>query len=209
MKNRSPIKHLILDVGGVLTRPRESDIILAGAFGKISARRKPLIRTAEDLRAHRLDLGHISTAEYLGEFNRLLGTQYSLAEYFKIRFQFIRPNLELIRFVRKLRTQGISVSILSDNSAGNVAYYRRNFTFERTSFAPVRLYSYRYGFAKPDPRFFRVLLKRLRAQPSECLFVDDNIENVLGARRLGIHAIRYVTNPQLFRSLHSYFRLPR
>lgn len=204
MRPKITIKHLILDVGGVLTRPTELKIILAGAFGKIPEHKKALIRTAEDLRAHRLDLGHISTAEYLGEFNRLLGTQYSLAEYFKIRFRFIRPNLELIRFVRKLRAQGLSVSILSDNSAGNVAYYRRNFSFESTEFASLRLYSYRYSLAKPDPRFFRVLLKRLRAQPSECLFVDDNIENVLGARRLGIHSIRYISNPQIFRSLYSY-----
>lgn len=45
---------------------------------------------------------------------------------------------------------------------------------------------------KPFPDFYQILLNRYQLQPEECLFIDDNLRNVLAARELGIDSIHFV-----------------
>ncbi|PTQ95771.1 2-haloacid dehalogenase [Mucilaginibacter yixingensis] len=45
---------------------------------------------------------------------------------------------------------------------------------------------------KPFPDFYQILLNRYQLQPAECLFIDDNLRNVLAARELGIDSIHFV-----------------
>ena len=47
------------------------------------------------------------------------------------------------------------------------------------------------GLTKPDPRVYHLAAERLGIQPHEAIFVDDFIENVEGARAVGMHAIHY------------------
>lgn len=52
-------------------------------------------------------------------------------------------------------------------------------------------YSYQMGVAKPDPRFFRIILDELGCNPRATLFVDDVDENVEAARSLGIRGVLF------------------
>lgn len=45
------------------------------------------------------------------------------------------------------------------------------------------------GLVKPDARLFRVLLDRYHLQAEECVFVDDNPDNVAAANALGMKGI--------------------
>lgn len=45
------------------------------------------------------------------------------------------------------------------------------------------------GLVKPDARLFRVLLDRYHLQAEECVFVDDNPDNVAAANALGMEDI--------------------
>ena len=42
---------------------------------------------------------------------------------------------------------------------------------------------------KPDRAIFQVLLDRYGLRPEECLFIDDNPDNIEGARRVGLNGI--------------------
>ena len=57
------------------------------------------------------------------------------------------------------------------------------------------------GLAKPDPRIFRLAVERLGVQPAEAIFIDDVLANVEAARGVGLQAIHYRDNPQLFEAL--------
>jgi len=46
---------------------------------------------------------------------------------------------------------------------------------------------------KPDPRAFQMTLERLGAKPEEAVFIDDTMEHVEAARRLGLHGIPFTT----------------
>lgn len=51
--------------------------------------------------------------------------------------------------------------------------------------------------AKPDPAFYRLMLKRMDAAPEDCLFIDDNPANIDGAKRVGINALVFRSTKQL------------
>jgi putative hydrolase of the HAD superfamily len=48
--------------------------------------------------------------------------------------------------------------------------------------------SARLGIAKPDPEAFRTVASALGTEPERCLFVDDTVPNVDGARAAGMQA---------------------
>ena len=45
------------------------------------------------------------------------------------------------------------------------------------------------GLVKPDPRLFQVLLDRYGLKAKECIFIDDNPDNVDAARQMGMEGI--------------------
>lgn len=45
------------------------------------------------------------------------------------------------------------------------------------------------GTLKPDPRMYEIAIEGLKVNNSEAIFIDDNINNCLGAERLGIKSI--------------------
>ena len=55
---------------------------------------------------------------------------------------------------------------------------------------------------KPDPRLFRVLLDRYGLVAGDCIFVDDNPDNVAAARKLGMQGIVFTSADNLRKELH-------
>ena len=45
------------------------------------------------------------------------------------------------------------------------------------------------GYVKPDPQLFQVLLNRYHLQADDCIFVDDNPDNVAAACQMGMKGI--------------------
>jgi len=61
--------------------------------------------------------------------------------------------------------------------------------------------SYRFGVAKPDPEMYVRTIETLGTLASQCIFVDDLIENVLAAQAVGIRAFQYRDTYSLIREL--------
>lgn len=60
---------------------------------------------------------------------------------------------------------------------------------------------------KPDAAIYRCLLERYALEPSESLFVDDNQDNVEGARAVGMCALRFTSASALEQDLKEKFGL--
>lgn len=54
---------------------------------------------------------------------------------------------------------------------------------------------------KPDPEFYKVALKKADLPASECVFVDDREDFVVGAKEVGLKDILFVNNGLLFEEL--------
>ena len=56
---------------------------------------------------------------------------------------------------------------------------------------------------KPDPKIYQIALKRFQIKANESIFIDDNMRNVIAARKEGIHAIQFTTTPDLEKELRN------
>ena len=54
---------------------------------------------------------------------------------------------------------------------------------------------------KPEPQIYTILLDRYQIEPDTALFFDDNIDNVEGAKAVGIHGIQFVSAEQIRKEL--------
>lgn len=52
---------------------------------------------------------------------------------------------------------------------------------------------------KPFPEFYHILFDRYSVKPSSALFIDDNIKNIEGAKKLGLPAVHF-TSPSALRA---------
>lgn len=50
------------------------------------------------------------------------------------------------------------------------------------------------GYIKPDEALYKILLQKYNLRATECIFIDDNVENVMASIKLGFVAIHF-TNP--------------
>ena len=52
---------------------------------------------------------------------------------------------------------------------------------------------------KPEPKAYKMVLDYLQCKPSEAIFLDDNIDNITGAKKIGIATI-WVTSQETMRT---------
>lgn len=58
------------------------------------------------------------------------------------------------------------------------------------------------GVTKPSPVIFELMASRLGLSTSECLMIDDILENCEGAERAGMEALHYTSNTELLEYLY-------
>lgn len=69
--------------------------------------------------------------------------------------------------------------------------------------------SFELGMNKPDVRIYEAVLAKLGATPGECVFLDDNQDNVEGAEAAGLIAFCYSTErPKIKAGCTQMFAVP-
>jgi epoxide hydrolase-like predicted phosphatase len=61
--------------------------------------------------------------------------------------------------------------------------------------------------AKPDPEIYRMMLEKIDLIPERTLFIDDFIENIDGAKAVGMHALLFTSSDDTITKLSTHFRL--
>jgi 2-haloacid dehalogenase len=60
---------------------------------------------------------------------------------------------------------------------------------------------------KPDKRIYQLLLKRYYIKAEECIFIDDNVNNVKAAEELGFYTIHFKNATQLEANLSTLLKM--
>ena len=98
--------------------------------------------------------------------------------------------LEMLEY---LRSKGYILSIIS-NGFVEVQYTKLRRSGLLPYFSNVFL-SEEVGYQKPDVRFFQTVLERLKARPTECLVIGDNLQtDIQGAENANINAMLYCSD---------------
>lgn len=135
-------------------------------------------------------------SDYLAEFNRRLGTDLTRHEWIEIRRRVMTPIPDVLGLAEQLARR-YTIALLTNN----VSLIQES--LEDLAPEVVRIFgvnahtSSRFGARKPEPEIFERLLAHHRTEPSAAIFIDDSQKSVDGARRVGLHGIRYTTTTDL------------
>lgn len=92
-----------------------------------------------------------------------------------------------IEWLKELKDKGYRLYILSNYSENMMKQTRSKLEF--LSLVDGALFSYECKLLKPQSKIYELLCQKYSLNCSECVFVDDRIENVEGAQRSGILAV--------------------
>jgi len=188
------LEYILLDVHGVLTDGNERKRFLSQMKNKYDM----------DYDQHNslwvkhignLDKKIVKPSDYIKVVNKTFHTNFTVNEYYEFFLKQIKVNEILMK---KLNETEIKVCIVSDTlfpiSSGLNKIFGRQFQ------AYKKFYSFQLGVTKAEG-MLDIVIKRLSIRPEKCLFIDDNSRNIEVARELGIHALLFKTNKELFNSL--------
>jgi 2-haloacid dehalogenase len=97
-----------------------------------------------------------------------------------------------------------SVALLRESQEAGVPTYAIT-NFSREKFGPTKerfpfldsfsgtVVSAHERLVKPDPEIYRLFLTRYALPAEACVFIDDSLANVEGARAVGMHALAFTT----------------
>ncbi len=188
------IKGVIFDVGGVLLRTHDQ-----------SGRRKWESRLGlkpgelaylvfDSQLGRQAQLGQASLGEVWTWVETHLGlNSEQLASLKRDFWSGDQLDQELCDYVRGLRPR-YRTAMLSNNWAPDGRAMAQKLGI--ADCFDVFVTSAEIGVMKPDPRIYQVALERLGMSPKEAVFVDDFIENVEAARRMGMGAVHFVDPDQ-------------
>ncbi len=195
----SPIRAILFDFGGVIAEEG-----FANGLRRIAREQQlPVGDAIVDAAMDAVyDSGYVTGQGSEADFWRLMHERCGLhgedAELSAIILDAFRVRPSMIERVRKLRSQGYLVGLLSDQTDWLERLDQRDSFFKE--FDEV-FNSYHLGLGKRQPELFDRVADRLGLPPASILFVDDNPGNVERARQRGWQAIRFENEDQLKREL--------
>lgn len=103
------------------------------------------------------------------------------------------PRAEVFSLASKLHNQGYKTALLSNTEAPAMRYFH---TLNYDMFDQL-IFSCAHGTAKPEKKIYEVTVDKLATQAQCSLLIDDKIEYVNGARRVGLNAILFESVDQV------------
>jgi putative hydrolase of the HAD superfamily len=108
-------------------------------------------------------------------------------------------NPAMLAWHQQLKAQGLKTAILSNMGDTVMESILEKFTWIEDF--DVLIWSYQHRLAKPEAAIYKLLLDRLCTAPEETLFLDDKLENIEAAHKLGIRGLQFSTVTQLRKDL--------
>jgi putative hydrolase of the HAD superfamily len=195
--SQTRIEAVVFDYGGVLCHlPVASEIDrLAAPFG---LSRDKFWRMYAQLRGP-YDRGMIEAREYWRTMAQCAGVLLSEAQYASLQAADLAMwsdyNSSMLALAAELRDAGVKTGILSNMLADMLEKLRAEADW--LPLFDVQVYSCDLGLVKPDEAIYDRLIEELAVAPARILFVDDIGANVEGAKRAGLQAVLFESEPQL------------
>ncbi|MHA1805350.1 MAG: HAD family hydrolase [Promethearchaeota archaeon] len=200
------VNHFIFDFAGVMI---ESPNIISTLFEIINSdlgtnisKKDPYVSKLRRM----MSSGRISSREFLEKIfekysppsekgekcfppKETIGDYY-LDLWFNLYHQSTELYPEMEEIVMRLHDSGYTVSLLSNTYDIHAKSNELKGFFKLFDYVFL---SHELGMRKPEIEKFKYVLKKLNANPEECIFIDDKLVNLVPARKLGLIAIHFVS----------------
>lgn len=196
------IRAVIFDFGGVLVRT-EDDSGRRRWEERLGLSRGELERLVfeSDVSVQAM-LGRLSEEAVWQNVARAL--RLSATELAELRRDFWagdRLDPHLFAFLRNLRPR-YRVGLISNAWDNARSVFTEKYGLGQV--LDVLVVSAEEGVMKPEARIYHIALERLGVRPEEAVFIDDIEENVVGARKAGLHGIHFRETAQTIAEVRRY-----
>lgn len=188
------IRAVMFDLGGVLLRTDDPQprVNLARRYGITREELEKLVFGSEiSLKA---EIGEARPEDVWGHAQKTLRiANDEMASFQDAFWAGDRLDQGLLSLVQSLR--GKYRTILLSNAWQGM---RKNVAqrFGSLNAFEMQIFSAEVGLRKPDPGIFQHVLDLIGADPEEVVFVDDFVENIQAARKLGLRTIQFRNSRQ-------------
>jgi len=192
------IKAIIFDLGGVITHGgylRFLKHYCANCF--TPAGKKKIMQLEREV-----NLGDITETEFYHEIEKIFDVHIQPRIMHKEIVNHMKTDKALVHMIPKLKASKIA---LFSNSLGAMAkQVLKDRHLSGKKFFDRIFVSNEMHLAKPDREAYMFVLKKMKVKPREAMMVDDRIENIVSARKLGMAGVVYKNARQLAKELKKY-----
>ena len=191
------IKAVLFDFDGVLTTDKTGSLTttryLSARTGIELSRVQSVFRRFNS----DLTLGKTTHEQIWEEVCRALGQAMSI-DSLREAFENTPLSTRMLDLAKRLRAWH-SVGIVTDNKKDRIDLLKKIHDLPAL-FDPI-VVSAEVGVGKEDPKIFLEALHLLRINPHECIFIDNNRENLFAPSSVGIKTIHFDDEKQDFNEL--------
>src|SRR5271166_6139254 len=144
--------------------------------------------------------GRLTALEFARRVTELAGLEMSFEEFEVHWPDIFTLNEPVARLAAELKQRGYTLLLGSNTNVLHARFYRRRFAAALAPFDHF-VFSYEIGELKPAAAFFKTCFERVGVPSGSCIFIDDALANVEGARASGLQAVHYRDTPSLIAQL--------
>jgi putative hydrolase of the HAD superfamily len=202
---KTKIRALILDYGGVISKPQNPDNV--NNILKILSQDESDFRNVYHSKREDYDNGQLSGEEYRLSILQQYGLDQNDSQVINLIREdaksWTQINDSMIQFIKESREKLHKLAIISNMTSDILSFMKKHFQW--LELFDELIFSCEIGMNKPDTRIYEACLSRIEIPPHECLFVDDSAENVHGAIKSGMKVIHFKSFFQFWQELDKNF----
>jgi len=197
------VEAIVCDFGGVLTTPLvESFMAFQDKTGITTETLGKAMQAATEANGdnplYEMERGEITEVAFLevltDHLEPLLGHRPEMHRFKEIYFDALEPNPAMIELMRALKDEGYRMAMLTNNVREWEPLWRAMLPVDEIFETVVD--SGFVGCRKPESRIYELTLERIDQPAETCLFIDDVLVNIEGARKAGLQAVHFQDNEQ-------------
>jgi putative hydrolase of the HAD superfamily len=135
------------------------------------------------------EVGAISSADFRAVVRRRFALTCDDAQFDAAYSDIFVPNVEACTLVPRLNGR-YRLQLLSNTTEIHCRWFRRQFADVLSGIVDL-IFSHEAALRKPDPRIYEYCRSKAGRPAAECVFIDDVVGNIEGARAAGWHGIVY------------------
>ena len=183
------IKNVVFDVGKVLVAFEPIEMMKKLGFDKRT--REVVFHAVFGSELWNInDKGTLTTEELTQGF---IENAPEYENEIKLAFEHVGDSIEMFPFAMEwmedLKAKGLHLYIIS-----NYGQYTFEQTKQKLEFLPYMegaIFSYQHKIIKPDLKIYEKLLTDYDLKAEECVFIDDRLENIEAAKKVGYVGIQF------------------
>lgn len=195
------IDTIIFDIGQVLVHFRWKEYIKELGFEGETADRLGQA-TVLSKWWQKVDLGMAKEEYEAGMKKDHPELKNEIERFFSHTSQIVKPFSYSEGLLKGLKENGYRIYLLSNY--GDYFYHEASPKFTFRKYIDGELISYEIHEIKPNPAIYHTLFERFQINPKNAVFLDDNADNIRGAKAVGLNGILFEGMDQAARELKAY-----